>query len=215
MNKVTIAGVDILVDSEEKYLQINDVYDLRESLWNQIAERYAGFDAVFCYHSTTAPEEFLASIGAVMVDDCVEMRLHNDETLVTASPDIYLVDDTSFDAFAALHDKRNPDMYWTSVRIRSDLARWGIVTSQIDGQITGYAMVAMWDPFAAEIFCIEASDVEHSLSLIIAAARYAFEAGKPEVLYMADKGAKQQTVAQLAGFCTTGFYQGYSAKVER
>jgi len=212
VNLTKILGIDVLVDEAEKYLQINDSFDMDISFWEQLQSRYAGYDVAFCYHNSAPPVEFLSSIGAAIVDDSIEMRLSKDEPLTAIAHDIHPIDESSFGEFAALHDRRNPDMYWTSGRVGEDLSRWGIFAGVTCGVMTGYVMMAMWDPAQAEIFCVEADNAERGLSLIIAAAQHAFLAGKPQVLYMADKGTMQRAAATSAGFRDTGYYQGFMVK---
>ena len=143
MDRRNIDGIDIFVNEKEKYLQLNDISDLSEAKWGVIAERYSGYDVTFCYHGTSAPVEFLAKIGAESIDDCVEMRLYSVMSFFSEAMDVSLIDETTFDEFALLHDERNPDMYWTSERIRGDFARWNIFALRNNNSISGYIMMAI------------------------------------------------------------------------
>jgi hypothetical protein len=122
------------------------------------------------------------------------------------------ITENDFDVFSSLHDERNPEMYWTSERIKKDLTRWGIFVLYSGKQITGYILISMWNQTQAEIFCVEATESTHGESLITAASAYAFENGKIEVLYMADESTIGHKAALTTGFCATGYYKGYEIK---
>jgi len=123
MDLTEILGIGVLVEEAEKYLQINDSSDMDIGFWEQQRSRYAGYDVAFCYHNAAPPVEFLSSIGAAIVYDSVEMRLSKDEPPTAIAHDVHPIDESSFGVFAALHDRRNPDMYWTSRRVGDDLSR--------------------------------------------------------------------------------------------
>jgi predicted GNAT family acetyltransferase len=48
--------------------------------------------------------------------------------------------------------------------------------------------------------------------LITFAAKFAFDSGKKEVLYMADENTITHKAALSIGFVNTGFYKGYEIK---
>ena len=72
----SINGIEVLVEPNEKYIQVNDTNEsgLRGA-WPQIKEHFKGHQAMFCYHNMQAPETFLKKIGAGLLDDALEMRL--------------------------------------------------------------------------------------------------------------------------------------------
>ena len=82
------------------------------------------------------------------------------------------------------------------------------------GEVTGYIMIALWDASTAEIFCIEAEDAAQNRPLIAAAVLCAFNLGKQDVLFMAEKESAQIAPALSAGFKVTGFYQAFRAYIE-
>jgi len=212
MKVVDISGIDVLIEDDEKYLQINDAHSLDMVFWGQIKSRYMGFEVMFCYHNTTAPVQFLNSIGAELADDCIEMHLYSSDSEFAETEDIFIVNELSFNEFAEYHDKCNPDVYWTSVRIKTDLSRWGIFIMKSADTITGYSLISLWDSVQAEIYNVE-SDSEKLPDLITHSARYAFNMGKTDVLFMADKDSIQHSAALSAGFEVSGFYQGYKIRV--
>jgi len=213
MENVRIAGVEVLVNDNERYLQVNDVCVLNEIFWQAIKTRYQSYEIHFCYHTTDVPIAFLKEINAKLVDDCVEMRLSIGEVVAPDVNGIQQVTDANFNEFACLHEKCNTNIFWTSERVKSDLSRWGLFIAKCDNLVNGYIMIALWDSALAEIFCLEASTVDQGEALISSAVNKAINAGKTEVLYMVDKDSIYKESAELAGFKETGIYQGFMAKV--
>lgn len=214
MDTIQINDIPILVDEAAKYIQLNGICDFDSDFMDCISARYAGYEVFFCYHNTVPPEQFLDAAGAALVDDCIEMRLTGVSTPAAAiAHGVTPLDEASIDEFCALHDSRCPDMYWTGSRIRADMSRWGIFVIKDHNRITGYIMMAIWNPVEAEIFHVEAANTIQGSALIISAVEYAFSISRREVLFMVDKDSVQQQMALSAGFCVTGYYQGFAVKV--
>ena len=53
MKSVMISGIEVAVDDENRYLQLDDVLDIAPEMWRLISERYTGYEAMFCYHNTS------------------------------------------------------------------------------------------------------------------------------------------------------------------
>ena len=70
-------------------------------------------------------------------------------------------------------------------------------------------MLAAGNPVLAEIFCIEASNINKCKELITFAAKCAFDNGQTEILFMADENTISHRAALSVGFINTGFYKGY------
>ena len=213
MRSVIIDGVKVLVEEADSYLQINDVCgtDLGR-IWEHIKTDYRTYDKWICYHNTEVPLAALNEIDAVLEDNSVEMRVDIGKIVDPETPGIDQVTEDNFDDFAAYHDINNPDMFWTSERIRRDLSRWVIYTTRKNNRISGYVLMSLWDPIQAEIYCINASDRAQCDLLITCAVRYASESGKKEVLFMADENEIGYEAALSIGFAVTGFYRGYVVK---
>lgn len=221
-----INGIELLVGREENYLQVNDAPEEGlSSILTHLSENYPGFQAMFCYHNTTAPAEFLDKIGAELLDDATQMcltqselgyALKQDSSIIPSNDDksfdIQLVDQTNFDAFAAFHDASNPDMYWTSRRIREKIEMWRIHIYLHENEIAGYIM--LMNDF--EIFCVAASENIHSKRLMAVATADAFARGGEQVLCMIAKSDEINLVAaKEIGFAECGFYQGYQMVIEK
>ena len=218
MKQFNINGVEVFAEEAERYVQINDASEaVLRSAWDEIISRFAGFEIALCYHNNEPPAGFLTEIGAEPLDDCIEMRLPRDGFNSLRPAGVFILGEEDFNEFAALHDERNPDMYWTGARIKSDLTRWRIFITRGGGKINGYAMtmVRLRDERQAEIFCAEADYADEIKSLLVAAASDVFENGKDEIIYMPDAGTPQHDAALSVGFVETGYYKGYKAKLKK
>lgn len=194
-------------------MQVNDISGENLSrIWSQINNRYEQYDKWFCYHNTEVPNAVLNEIGAVLVDDNIEMHMTVGKSFNHITPDAVRLRDEDFNEFAVIHDQLNPEMYWSSERIGRDLSRWGIFILRSDNRIVGYILLSMWSPVQSEIYCIVASDKIQNEVLIASAVKYAFDNNRNDVLYMADKNTIAQKAASTVGFITTGFYRGYKVK---
>jgi len=207
--KVKIDGIEILFEDADHYLQIEDISGADLSMiWEQIIATYGNYDKWLCFHNTDGPLDLLEELGAVLEDDCIEMRLYADKINYSEALRVERVTDETFGEFAALHDSRISDMYWTGERLGRDLSKWGIFCLRTDGQITDYTIMSMRHPAEAEIFCVEASDSTRCRELFAFASKYAFDNGKNYVLYMADDAMRHDAALDV-GFAVTGFYKGY------
>ena len=213
MRSVVIDGVKVLVEETDNYIQINDVCGTDLSrIWERIKTDYKMYDKWICYHNTEVPLAELNDIGSVLEDNSIELRMDIVKFITFETPGIDQVTEVNYDEFAAYHDMSNPDMYWTSERIRRDLSRWVIYTTRQNNRISGYVLMSLLDPIQAEIYCINASDSDQSDLLMTCAVRYASESGKKEVLFMADENEIGYEAALSIGFTVTGYYRGYVVK---
>jgi len=213
MAYVDIDGINVIVDNNEKYFQINDINgsDLSR-IWERIKTEYDSYEKWFCYHNyNNIPFELLENIGAVLEDDSIETRLTADNFIISDIYGVIRVLEENFDKFAEYHIKCNPQCGARSERIKRDFSRWGIFALLVNNVITDYIIIFTGHP-VAEIFCIEASDGDKCNALISFACKYAFDNGNIEILYMADENTVSHKVALSVGFINTGFYKGYEIK---
>ena len=212
MPKIMFNNVRILLETDNKYIQLDDHDDATlRSIWPQLVAKYPGFDVDLCYHNNTVPHAFLNEIGAELVDDCVQLHLNKSDMKTVAADDVTAVTEANFDAFATLHDAKNPDVYWTSSRLRQEPHGWDILAIISGNEMIGYAAIRSgW-----EVYFLHASNVENMLRLLSAAVRRGFtvQTYEREILYNVDSSELMQLeVAKWLGFRRTGFYVGYSAK---
>ena len=214
-NKI-IDGIEIIVSDIARYLQLNDISgsDLTK-IWGQIKTDYALYEKWICYHNyPEIPFALLDEMGTVLENDCIEMRLTADNFNYTKVWGVIRITEENFDMFAAYHNKRNPENGAKSEHIKRNFSNWAIFALLTDNKITDYIVLAIGNPIQAEIYCVEASDGVKCKELIISAAKYAFDQGKKEVLYMADENTIEHKEAISVGFINTGFYKGYVERKE-
>jgi len=216
MERIKFNGIDIFVEEAENFIQINDIQgDDLLRIWEPLTTQYPGFEVTLCFRDMTVPTAALDSIGAVVLEDCISMKVTPPEFKPHPSHEIELLEMADFDEFAALHDKLNPDtsdMYWTSRRMRDKWDIWRVLVLKIDGKITGYSMIMVSQNGGTqgEIFCVEADTVDHRKALVSATVDCAFNVGNKLVLNMVDRdNTRDYDVSLAVGFRETGFYVGY------
>ena len=217
MPNVIYEGVRILLEVDEKYIQLDDLDDTAaRSLWPWLLAEYPGFTVDLCYHNNIAPITFLAEINAVMEDDCIEMHLNRNDLVNKPVGDVVVVTETNFDTFAALHDEKNPDVYWTSARLHKESFGWDML-ALINGDVMrGYVLIrSCW-----EVYNLFADSTEDMTILLNAAVCRGFAAlaksattKEREILFNIGRDEHMQLEAALqVGFRRTGYYVGYTAK---
>ena len=210
--KIKINDIEALVIDSDKYVQINDISDtdLRK-IWGQLCADYVNYEKWFCFRNVDTPPVLTEELGAVLVDDCIQMRLYADRLNYSNAHKIEPIEEEDFTQFAAFHDKRNPGIHWAGAQLLRDLPKWGVFCIHHNGCITDYVLISMWDAAVSEIYCVETADYVKCKNLMSFAAKYAFENGKNEVLYNADDDLKRDAALSV-GFVVTGFYKGYRTK---
>ncbi|MCL2171994.1 MAG: hypothetical protein FWB71_07520 [Defluviitaleaceae bacterium] len=204
---------NIKISEAERYAQINDPADNRlEAILGNLGELYPGFTVDICYHNQEHPAEIISRLGAQIIDDSIEMRLEIDNF----KPDIgeaFLMPSTMWFDFAAIHDARHPDMYWTSRRIAAHRGFWDIFVTRENNSdeqnppISGYLLAANT---THEIFCVASNSPAESRHLLTAAVRHAFNSGASQVLRMVERAdTAEQTAARALGFTEHGYYRGF------
>ncbi len=209
--------MEMHVDRAEKHIQVND-YVIKEerkrrAFWRDLQREYPDYSIHFCYHNCEPPAAFLAEIGMILLESCTETRL--DPTCFRPAQEVDAVlvsrqnpSSASFEAFAALHSKANPGMYWSAERVANDLSRWGIFLRN-----EAYVMMSLWGN-EPEIFALEAANEREGAALLSLAAASAFANGKASVLYMVNGCASIEIAsARAVGFAACGEYAAYSGTV--
>ena len=122
--------------------------------------------------------------------------------------DIIKVTETELKEFVGLHDRCNPDMFWTGDRIARDLGKWCIYMLG-----DNYVLMSLWAD-AADVYALEVSDVNTGIALLSAAVEYAQSIGKNEVVMFVDEDAVIEIEAVRAlGFAECGRFKGYRGVV--
>jgi len=210
----TIKINDIEIFPGEGNIQINDIqgHDLL-AIWDKLTTQYPGYELVLCFRNMQAPMDALSSIGATLLEDCIDFRVSPDEFVPHDGANISLLEKSEFEEFAKLHDTiANADFYWTSPLVWQEWDIWRICVYKKNGKITGYSMimVEMRDNTIGEVFAVEADSPAVRMSLLSAAVKAAFEMGKSCVVNMVERDDTHGHEATLAlGFREVGYYRGY------
>ncbi|MCL2572921.1 MAG: hypothetical protein FWE34_00035 [Defluviitaleaceae bacterium] len=209
--------IKLTVNGNAKYIQIDDVdmHDI-ERVWENLSANYSGFLVDFCFHNTLAPEKYLLSVGAVMSDNCLEMRLaQKDMVDLPTAGDIAPVTIDNFATFAAYHNAVSPEMFWNSELLLSELHTnphiWDIFIISRDGGVVGYVIMRSgW-----EIYRVAADSMDDKISLLSTAAQKGFaKQQEHEILFMVDRDNFTETGAAMhLGFRREGYYISYRARV--
>ncbi|MCL1935004.1 MAG: hypothetical protein FWF57_01285 [Defluviitaleaceae bacterium] len=200
---------------EEKYLQIDDATeDEIKDIWKGILFANSGFEVFFTYNSERkqikVPYEYLKEIGTTMVDDTVIYKLKSKDFKPTniLPYTAELVDYINFTEFANIHDKKHPNMYWTSERIRQRLNLFEIYILRIENEITGYIITMLGKTYNEVMIC----DAVYTDDFKILIETICKE--KNEVIYMIDvKERDRFATLENMGFKMTGVYTGFKIKI--
>ena len=203
-------------NESENHIQINDltITDLKANpnFWRDLQDKYANCEIDFCCHNLKnceIPVEFMREINANLLESCVETRLTRENFTPVHGLELTLVTYENISIFTELHDKTNPEMFWTGKKISRDLSQWRIYMRE-----NSYILMSLWGDIS-EIFALEIQDEFIGAVLLSAAAEFAFESDKKSVLFMIDDGAIIQVkAAQSAGFTKCGKYIAYRGIVK-
>jgi hypothetical protein len=208
---MTNNDVEMIVQGNEKYIQINDIglKDI-ERVWKHLSTRFPGFLVDFCFTNSLAPEKFLLSIGAEVLENSLIMRLSEKDFInLPTESKVMPVTMENFTAFADCHDRANPEMYWNSQRLLADFESWDIFAISSGAKITDYALLRdNW-----ELYCVNASSMDGKIALASAAAKKNFAAGAEDMIFWAERNNFTELGAALhLGFRREGYYIAYRVK---
>jgi len=228
VERIEINNIEVFIDKGENYIQINDITgENLAKVWAPLREQYPGYEVNICYRDMPQPKEALAAIGATVLEDCIKYEIfrldhRKDTSFITsaiAGLAITLLDKSDFKEIAEMHDKLNPNIFWTSRLVLQHWDKWRILGYRTDGKITGYIMlhVSLRDRSMGEIFCIVADSQDGRKGLLAAAVKCAFVNDKTVTIFMVDKlgcnSAYEQEAAIAIRFKETGYYVGYEARL--
>jgi len=211
--KINIQDVEVSVIDDDLYLQISDPSEADlYKIWAEITTSYPNYEKWLCFRNVEIPHAFLQEHNAILKDDCIRLLLYPNAFIYDETQTAEAITVETFPELAALHDQSYSDMYWTGERLGRDLTKWGIFCTRCPkGKISDYIIISNWQTGMAEIFCIHTTSHDNCKKLLNTAAKYGFDIGKPNVLYMADNipnGIDHDTALAI-GFVNEGFYQGY------
>jgi len=203
---------EMYIQENEKNILLKEFFAERaegyHTFWQDLCNKYPGWEVDFVYRNCEPPAQFMAEIGAKLIDSAIITELTKEHFNPAVEIDALLITADNFHMFAPIHDKANPapEMFWTSERIAEKLDRWRIYMSG-----SNYVLMSLWGN-ESEIFALEVQNVNAGASLLSTTAQFAFGSGKQKMLYfVSDNMPIQYEAAQQVGFISCGkcaTYQG-------
>jgi len=213
---ITINGIEVFIEESEKYVQTNDIAgsDL-PAMWETLRNRFPGYELTLCYHNMEPPIDALTSIGAAVLEDCLEMNVTQPDFKPYENINVNPLEKTAFEEFSSLHSTVNPECGVTSQLIWNKWDKHPVFTLYKDSGIIGYSIISlnMRDETIGEIYAVYADNQENRKALLSAVTACAFENNKTQVIYMVDRGnADDYETATALGYKEVGYYIGYHVK---
>lgn len=134
----------------------------------------------------------------------------------TTDDDLVRITEENFDLFRIIHGNADPDMYWNSDRIRSNIENWSIFVVLRGGEACGSVYYTPVGDGWFEIFGIDMKDNVHDgevlCDLLRGALNTAKEQGGKYVTFFC--GERERDIAEALGFVCAGGYVCYRMHIE-
>lgn len=190
----------LCVEPEEKYLEAvggvfahKDYQSVAREFYEYLKRNYGGyqFDAAYPEENKHAID-FMKSIGAKVLAFEYELRLHKNnfkEQLQAAY--ITEIDEKHYNSFTKIHNRLNPDVYWTGERLLNTLNKFDIFIAAENNEVAGAVVTSHFSKKVEEIYFIEVEEASRNHGYVTAllnkALKHAFENGTDELIVMTDK----------------------------
>lgn len=217
----------LLVEPEDKYLEFvggvfaEDNFDaIGEEFFKYIKGKYKGYHLDAAY-----PEEnvqaigFMESIGAKLIDFNYEYRINKDDfkSLYEVDNVIYINEKYNED-FINLHNRMNPDAYWTGEKLINALDKFDIFLALEDDKVIGSIVTSKFNKKVDEIYFISVEKGKENLhlekALLNRGISHAFSNGNCELILMiAKEDIKMLNICEELGFRKTDTCLTYSLDI--
>jgi len=196
-----ICGVlALLVEPEDMYIEAtggvfakNNYEKVSNDFFKYIKSKYKGyqFDAAYPEDNKEAID-FMSSIGAELKGFDYELRLKKSEYKNHPIIDNILpLDKQHYGEFIKIHDKYNPDVYWSGEKLLDALDRFDIFIALDNGQVIGSVVTSKFAKNFEEIYFLEVAENKqnhgYGSSLLNKAIQHAFYNGTDELMVMVEK----------------------------
>ena len=167
--------------------------------WQELCKKYPGWEVDLVYRNCDPPAEFVAEIGARILDSNTITEVTKETIKYANEPGATLVTDENFHIFAKLHEDVCPDFAYPNESIAKNMNSWRIFMHG-----NAYTMMSFWAD-TPEIFILKMANAEEGALLLAAAANYAFSNGMEKLEFYVDNyKPMEMEAAQKVGFITTG-----------
>lgn len=215
----------LLVEPEDKYLEFvggvfaEDNFDaIGEEFFKYIKGKYKGYHLDAAY-----PEEnvqaigFMESIGAKLMDFDYEYRINKDDfkSLYEVDNIIYINKKYNED-FINLHNRMNPDAYWTGEKLINALDKFDIFIALEDDKVIGSIVTSKFNKEVDEIYFLSVENEDDHLekALLNRGVSHAFSNGTRELILMIGKeDAKLINICEEIGFIRSDTCLTYSLDI--
>ncbi len=221
---VTEGWIHYYFFSEDKYLSAESFcishhteQALREFL-EYAREHFKGYDLYLGYPADNKRAvDFLAANGFELLEESFNNTAFLDNYKPTPTDDdLVRITEENFDLFRTLHGNSDPDMYWNSDRIRSNIENWSIFVVLRGGEACGSVYYTPVGDGWFEIFGIDMKDNVHDgevlCDLLRGALNTAKEQGGKYVTFFC--GERERDIAEALGFVCVGVYVCYRMHIE-
>ena len=215
----------LLVEPEDKYLEfVGGVFAesnyrmVSEEFFKYIRDKYKGYKLNAAY-----PEEnvqaigFMESIGAKLMDFDYEYRINKDDfkSLYEVDNIIYINKKYNED-FINLHNRINPDVYWTGEKLINALDKFDMFIALEDDTVIGSIVTSKFNKEVDEIYFLSVENEDDHLekALLNRGVSHAFSNGTRELILMIGKeDAKLINICEEIGFIRSDTCLTYSLDI--
>ena len=190
----------LCVEPEDMYIEAiggvfaKNNYDvIAKEFFKYLREKYQGYryDAAYPNENQQAIN-FMQSIGAKLLGYDYELRLRRDDYVGLSENDrVIRLDEAYYKRFTYLHDRLNPDVYWTGDRLLKALDKFDIFIALDKDEVIGFVVTSKFMKSMEEIYFCNVAEINRNLGygtdLINTAVMNAFNNGINEIIVMVDK----------------------------
>lgn len=223
-----ISGVlALLVEPGDKYIEaIGGVYatvnyeEVAKEFYDYLKTKYRGYQLDAAYPEDNKQAiDFMKSIGAELLGYDYELRINKSKykpALVTDN--ITVLDEQHYKGFIELHDKFNPNVYWTGERLIKALDKFDIFIALENDQVIGAVVTSKLANTVEEIYFIEVAENKQRLgygtALLNKAIQHTINNGTDELMIMVEKdNVATFHMFEKLGFKKTDTCLTYSVKL--
>ena len=216
--------VCLFVDKEDMYLQtIGGIYykDDFEYVLNKfieyLEENFKSYEIIIGYTSKDKNILKVLEQKGEIFEKAEFFKLYkNNLKFKDIREDIRLLTTDDLKDFSDIHDKINPNIYWTSERLIKDLDNWRIFVYREMGKIKSYIMSQVYTDLTGEIFNItNVGILDQSIieDLIYVGCKDMFDIGVTNIIGSCDMECYENDLYYKLGFERTNDYIGYNIKI--
>lgn len=161
--------------------------------YEYMEENYPGyhFDAAYPEENQQAID-FIESIGAMIIDYDYELRVNKKKYIpIDEIHHIIHLNEKYYKDFVDIHDKYNPNVYWTGDRLLMALDKFDIFIALDSKRVVGSIVTSKFNKNVREIYLMAVEEgkrhLDYEIALINRTVGHAFDNEAEEIMVMAEK----------------------------